>query len=151
MLMRSPLIGTETTAIAWRARCCQISRGMVVWCVYRRVPAHYFGEQRGSRNGRTYGTEPTKRKHGVKHAAIQEKARQQEQQNLEPWKQQKRRHRASATLQHTISRNSAASAAELGPMKQRHTGMGTTNIRNGTANKKLSQLEYKVEGGAQLW
>ncbi|PBK81082.1 hypothetical protein ARMGADRAFT_1039577 [Armillaria gallica] len=34
----------------------------------RNVAAHYFEEQRSSRNGRAYGTEPTKRKHGVKHA-----------------------------------------------------------------------------------
>ncbi|KAK0229421.1 hypothetical protein EDD85DRAFT_972904 [Armillaria nabsnona] len=39
------------------------------------VVAHYFEEQRGSRNGRVYGTELTKRKRGVKHAAIQEKRR----------------------------------------------------------------------------
>ncbi len=31
------------------------------------VAAHDFEEQRGSRNDRAYGTEPTKRKHRVKH------------------------------------------------------------------------------------
>ncbi len=54
----------------------------------RNVAAHNFEDQRGSRNGRAYGMEPTKHKHQVKHAAIQEKELQQEQQNLGPWKQQ---------------------------------------------------------------
>ncbi|PBK68334.1 hypothetical protein ARMSODRAFT_214588 [Armillaria solidipes] len=62
---------------------------------------------------------------------------------LRPMEITKRKHRASATLQHTISRNSAASGAELGPMKQRHMGTGTMNIRNGTENKRLSELEHK--------
>ncbi len=34
----------------------------------RNVAAHNFEEQHGSRKGRAYGTEPTKRKHQVKHA-----------------------------------------------------------------------------------
>ncbi|PBL01777.1 hypothetical protein ARMGADRAFT_1057421 [Armillaria gallica] len=38
-----------------------------------------------------------------------------------PMETTKRRHRTSATVPHTISRNNATSAAELGPMKQRHT------------------------------
>ncbi len=52
------------------------------------VAAHNFEEQQGSRNSRAYGTEPTKHKHQVKHAAIQEKELQQEQQDLGLWKQQ---------------------------------------------------------------
>ncbi|PBK93030.1 hypothetical protein ARMGADRAFT_1030471 [Armillaria gallica] len=43
---------------------------------------------------------------------------------LRPMETTKRKHQTSATVPHTISRNSAASAAELGPMKQRHTGNG---------------------------
>ncbi|KAK0215970.1 hypothetical protein EDD85DRAFT_798510 [Armillaria nabsnona] len=41
---------------------------------------------------------------------------------LGPMEITKRKHRTSATVPHTISRNSATSAAEFGPMKQRHTG-----------------------------
>ncbi|PBK70378.1 hypothetical protein ARMSODRAFT_974339 [Armillaria solidipes] len=77
--------------------------------------------------------------------AIQEKARQQEQQNLGPWKQQnastEQVQHCSTSFRETVRHH--ASAAELGPMKQRHTGMGTMNIRNGTGNKKRSESGYK--------
>ncbi|KAK0227433.1 hypothetical protein EDD85DRAFT_150531 [Armillaria nabsnona] len=115
----------------------------------RNVAAHHFEEQHGSRNGRAYETEPTKRKHRVKHAVCStppsKRSAAAGAAELGPMEATKRKHRASATSQHTISRNSAASAAaaELRPMKQRHTGMGATNIRNGTGNKKLSELQYK--------
>ncbi len=114
----------------------------------RNVAAHNFEEQRGSKNGKACGKEPisTNRKHQVKPAVCST-----------PLSKKKRSSRSSRTWAH--GNNASTEQAQQcrtpyqetvwhqqwssGPWNNDTRETGTMNTRDGTGNKKLSELEYK--------